>query len=756
MRCFALCSRSLPLLLLTSLLAILPIEPLNTCWVGSHELQIQHYTFPGLVRAAPDASYLFLNFQEMYRRFGGESHFRDLTNAEEWRERYCNVPRLEDIETILYKSTLGELEYLRTAVISKSIPLSQALSRNSFARYLEKNGCRETAVYLVYAKRCEPQVTVGENPWKPKKRNLELMNALIGEAVSLFPKIESHYIRLRYLFQMVRLAHYSGQYQRVLDLYDAFMPQIDHNPSIIEYWILGHKAGALRAMGEYASSTYLYSRIFAECAGKRESAYLSYRIRTDQEWRQSLLLAQNSKEQIALIAMRGFGKKARVAAEMKAIYAIDPKNYFLELLLEREIRNLEPLLERAMPKKQYSKKYIESLGDRAVILLQLVRFWGEEGKVKRPALWQMAQGYLEVLTGDYYSASRTFSRVRPKIKDRQLRDQLEAWALVFTITNWTKPTSKVELQADSIQNYHDQYLAHEGPFRDLLFGKMASMYEQDGQLAKAFLCRYTLKDLFGNPRLPVVEDMLQLGNKTSFNTWERDLTSISGIPSFQSEMVVLQAMNQFGTYELERALRTLNQINPAEWDLYGGKYDLLRHQLNDCVNCEVRDTSRRQYNKGEVIQELLDLEYEAKANPEKAAPNYFLMGLAYYNLTYFGPAWNVLDRFRSGASIKQRRPIAGNIYYHPEFAIGNREHMDCSQALYYFDRARQLSTSNELAARATFWAAKCEQNAYFANKWNGASRTYDYFTLLRDNYSDTEFYVRAIRECKYFSAFVAK
>lgn len=82
---------------------------------------------------------------------------------------------------------------------------------------------------------------------------------------------------------------------------------------------------------------------------------------------------------------------------------------------------------------------------------------------------------------------------------------------------------------------------------------------------------------------------------------------------------------------------------------------------------------------------------------------------------------------------------------------------DCSHAQFYFEKARILAEDPELAAKAAFMAAKCERNDYYVKSAaKEVPRTYFYFNILKENYSDTRFYAKAIRECKYFKAYASK
>ncbi|RMF24193.1 MAG: hypothetical protein D6765_12095, partial [Bacteroidetes bacterium] len=266
-------------------------------------------------------------------------------NLEEWYERFCAEAPLEHIRQVVYASTERDLMELRTAVRNEKFPLPKTLKGNRFAQHLKRHQCTETVDYLLFAKRCEPYVTLRE-PWLQTLPQREAMHALIAEGRRKFLQTRSQYLRLRYAYQLVRLAHYARDYEKALDLYDYLMPKIDPvisrmEDSILPYWILGHKAGALRALGRNVEASYLYALIFGRCPSKRESAFRSFLIRSDEEWAECLRLCESDTERSFLYALRAHQRDAHAVEEMREIYALDPASPFLEPLLAREIAKLE-------------------------------------------------------------------------------------------------------------------------------------------------------------------------------------------------------------------------------------------------------------------------------------------------------------------------------------------------------------------------------------------------------------------------------
>ncbi|MEO0626360.1 MAG: hypothetical protein AAFY91_05195, partial [Bacteroidota bacterium] len=264
------------------------------------------YSFvkPELLLADIDQLEGLPRFGEMYAtEYESPAEARQDRNLQEWYERYCEQVLKRDISELLYGDTYNALVELRRFVTnpeSRAQDLPRYLYRNSFARHLVRHHCVEVTEYLVYCKKVEPLVSGNRvSPGRATDRSRQ-MEQLLDEGYEAFYASRSHYVRLRYAYQIIRLAHYLKDYQRTVDLYEELIPETQADASILFYWIEAHRAGAMQKLGNYIGSAYLFSRVFDQCPSKRESSYLSFKVRTDEEWRQTLLLCQNEHERATL------------------------------------------------------------------------------------------------------------------------------------------------------------------------------------------------------------------------------------------------------------------------------------------------------------------------------------------------------------------------------------------------------------------------------------------------------------------------
>jgi len=697
-----------------------------------------------------------LGFDEVYKRFGRQDREQADENVREWRARYCDIPKEEDVREVIYAFTTSDFWEMNAAIAANSSTLDPFLRKNTFARYLVRHRCQETVEYLLFAKDCEPYVTKSGNAWAEQDNSLRKaeMDRLIEKGKTAFMQTQSDYIRLRYAFQIVRLAHYSGQYQRTLDLFDYLMPKIDHDPSAIEFWILGHKAGALAALGRKVEAAYLYVRVFLNCPGKRESAYRSFRINTDEEWAQCLLLCKDDRERATLFAMRAYVPNSKPLTDMESIYQLDPQSPYLEVLLAREIKKFEKQLlglefnVRKAENQRYHKIPEKGIRQELIALQRFTQKVAGENRNGNPCFWALGLGYLQLIAGDTYAAKINFSNAKETCSDPILLEQTEALETAASILGFFVPTPEVEEMAARIRNDNPSFNRYPS-FPNFLNDKMSWLYQKSNRPGKAFLVRAPLSDLYINPKPDLIEDLIRLAEEGTPNRFERELLRKTDNTRLRNDLINLKATYYFAQGKLDSALLTLKRMDRLSWDDYG-TFNPFVERFRECINCPVKDTSAL-LNRGELIEKILDLEYRAKADRINGPKYFYQLGLAYYNMSYFGYAWKTLDFFRSGISLKRNRPANDrDLVPDSRFALGNRENLDCRRALEYFELARNLTTDPEFAARASFMAARCEQNLYFAGF---APRSFQYFDYLKSNYANTRFHGFVIQECRYFKAY---
>jgi len=736
-----------------TLLLLLPVRVQSDCGPGGRP-PLHTYTFLQPILADPTApgSPYVLDFDVLYQEYGRQSHNQVVANVQEWQERFCGEASIEDIYQLVYKAPLYAVRELLNAVNNRRLPLPVGLRSNGFAAYLQRTGCTETVEYLIFAKTCEPFV-VEQDAWELQADNEDRMRALIDQGRQAFMETESYYIRLRYAYQLVRLAHYLRDYDLVVALYDYLMPKIDNDPSILEYWIMGHYAGALQALGRRVEASYLYALVFENSVGKRESALQSFSLSSEAEWKACLLYCQTDEERATLHALRAYGEGAKALEDMQAIYALDADSKHLDVLLIKEMKRLEqhllglPFNTRKRQNKQFYDVPRPGMGRYVIEFQDFVRRHNQGSPTYNRVLWTMAEGYLEAIAGDYYAAQQILAQAAELKMSEKMREQLAALQLVAQVAAYQTVSEEVETEIARIK-LDDATYGRFPDFQPFIADKLSQLYEEAGMVGKLYLQQNKLSDLKANPQLSVLDDLLAVANADRLNRLERDLLRKQDGTSMRDDLLAIRATHLMAQGEMVAALETFREIDESRWEHYG-KFNPFEAHLIDCVNCGNRD-SLRLYSKPAIIQQLRELEYQALAEPEQGAIYFYQIGLAYYNMSYFGYAWEVTDYFRSGSSIRNRQRSVGGVVPTWQYANGNRENFSTETAEAYFRKTIQLAHDKELAATAAFMAAKCVQAQHYVR---GEARSYPYFDLLRREFADTRLYQRAIEECRYFAAY---
>lgn len=238
------------------------------------------------------------------------------------------------------------------------------------------------------------------------------------------------------------------------------------------------------------------------------------------------------------------------------------------------------------------------------------------------------------------------------------------------------------------------------------------------------------------------------------------------------ERIRAQLLEIKGAYLLsigqpEAALLTLRDIKPTE-EVKLTKFSPFREKVGERVHRDAVFDSLL-LNRRQIAEKLIDFEFRAKAaeavGDSSAAWYYYLLGLGYYNMSYFGYAWHAADLYRSGYN--QLRLTQGPVFSLGKSPNGNRENTDVSLALRNFEKAFSLAQNPEIAARAAYMAARCQQKQWFCDpecRYKPGSKLIPvlpdqymtYYDVLIRKYANTTFYGAVVKECKWLEAYARR
>ena len=178
-------------------------------------------------------------------------------------------PIIDDLEEYIYKTDENDL-----LSFEKKTGVSDKWKNNSVLLYVDKDKLKRSIEYLLFAKQVEPHVAFS-NGWEEPKRDLTAMDLLLGTSIKNYDKTSIKFFNERYAYQSIRLAHYSKQYEKTLDLYNKYFKK-SNLKTLMSQWSFGHYAGAIKSLGNVAKSNVLFARLFDICPSRsRQSLILS-------------------------------------------------------------------------------------------------------------------------------------------------------------------------------------------------------------------------------------------------------------------------------------------------------------------------------------------------------------------------------------------------------------------------------------------------------------------------------------------------
>ena len=737
------------------------------------------YTFlhPEIINKNSAYAPFFLRWDDYYQRFYYNRDIQKQENIAEWIERFCNQGLPADVEKVVYKTDFNNLVGLRNCAEDrgKTRTLPYALGGNTFAEMIAFNGCTEVADYLMFARKCEPYVLAPSTTgWTQDDRDPEAMQSLIGEGQSRFLQTESHFLRLRYAYQIIRLAHYRRDWQQTLDLYNFLMPKIDRRKqSIIFYWTLAHVAGAMQELGKYPEAAYRFSLVFRHCASKRTQAYRSFLIRNDADWEKTLRLCQTDAERATLYILRAGGARTHLLDDLATIYRLDPAHPQLDLLLVSQVQELEKIFlrTRVTDRKRGEVSAAIQREKAAQHLLDLQKFVTQvlqDGETPNPKLWRSISGYLLVLAGDRYGAEKNFDRAEKMLDDdleydQELFRQVEVWRVLLKILALNPSLAYVDDEVFEIRRL--PVFQQQPNFEPFLQDWLSEGYAQSKSPGKAMLAAYSPNALGYNPRMEVLDDLLRAAASDNPEFLEQAMQIDTNPNRIRAFLLEIKGAALLAEGQPEAALAVMRTIAPIEQERMR-RFDLFKEFFGEKINRIIVRQDSLQGTRLDIARKLLDFQFRAKAaeavDAAEAAWYNYLLGLGYYNMSYFGHEWEVADYFRSGYN--WQRLAQGPVFPLRGSPDGNRENTDVSLALSYFEKALNLAQTPEMAARAAFMAARCQQKQYFVSKecrYRPGSKLIptlpeEYMThyrTLNSRYANTEFYGKIVKECKWLAEY---
>lgn len=779
-----------------------------------------HVTFfNNHVAGDPDYKpFYYIAYQSLYDY---EEPYSEVTqNVEEWK-KYLKTDNVAD--SLVAKAIYRNSEEAFRALKNKSEnEWPDSLKNSPFAVALAKKKNNAALDYLYFAKRCEPYINVEYNEWEPKQPDSQSMNELIKEGEAAVAKIKKDdFLQLRYGFQLARLAHYSGNYEECLRLFDTYVAPYK-SESTVYYWALALKAGALRKTGKPAESAYLFSKVFSDCKNKRIISYqnvLYLSVYDKYNQNDVLTFCKNNSEKANFLGVESLGYQSHQLEQLEKMYKLDPRVPTLDVLLIREISKLEssfmsPKFALANPQDSIrlttygivESESLKSEGKYADSLYTFCNKVATDNKVKEPALWSVSAAYLKFMKRDLAGAKASLKQAGGMKMSDKVRDQLEVLRLLITINEqqtvdaafeakiypslkWLEGKRQAELTGK--KDNWDSDLPFTKIYKYLMVNILQPKYLNQKDRVSAALCvlqsemvsteaiekakkdnslRWTIWSsidfLRNTMNSSEIEKLIQVKTNPAKTEYQQLMTNTLGAVG-NDFLYELLGTSYIREYNFQKAVIAFKKLPAKYFDQEPYTTYLAANSFVDLITDTHAPTNRdtKKFTKLTFAQTMIAFDKKAKEDPKNAAFCYYQMANGFYNMSYNGNSWLLVNYYWSTTdrefNSKTDLPYLKDYYFN-------------YTAEQYYLKAQKLTTDNNLKAKCAFMAAKClnsrvkypnvpydvenwsEQNDIAARKYYMMLINNKYFAELKKNYSTTPFYVTAVNECSYLRDFVSR
>ena len=725
--------------------------------------------------------------------------------SKEWAD-YCGLTVTEkDAKKFVTEFAWKDMNNLYLN-LEKNQPLKipDSVQKNSMTDYFMKNKNLEALGYIMYAKKAEPFVVGSADNWEAPVRDTAKMNKLIKNGFQLLNVARQNFIQLRYIYQVLRLAHYSNRYKDVIEWYDKYAAQ-QQNISVIKTLCLALKAGALYRTGQNKEAAYLFSKAFGETTAKRLSNFVSFywSVKRDENKNGYLSLCKNDKEKATMLAMFAMNSNTSAMGTIKEIYKLNPANDALEVLAVREINKLEekyltPLLQKEKGGKALYYSWNEAVTDSAVTenskqataLMNFLHDAAVKGIVKNSGLFETGAAYTAYMIKDYSLAKNYLAAAEKMGLTQKVKDQWALTSLLVTINEKEKIDAAFEEQILPSIQWLEEKAKTEKPiaagysevqqwktfYRNLMSEILAARYHQQGDLHKETLAigaaDYIMKgsnDYFGysngidflrnNLVSKDVEKLYTLMDSKQPNKFESYLINHNSVK--KADVVDFAGTAFLRDYDYANAITWFKKsADKKTLTINTNPFADLLYDQEEALPSEAKFTT----TKLAFADEMLRLQKLAETDKANAAKHLYKMANGFYNMTYYGHAWKLVQYYRSGS----------DGYYIPDGATAfQKEYYGCYKAHAYFEKAMNAGADKNFKARCLFMMAKCSQKLLHKPQYDEYASNYDkmdaaeqkyfqdfklnkYFPQLVKEYGNTSFYKEAFTSCSYLRDFVKR
>lgn len=734
-------------------------------------------------------------------------------NNQEWKRQLNTKATLQDINDFVYHYPYENLKSLYYHIErNKKLVVPDSMKQNGLTKYFMQKKDFETLGYLMYAKQCEQEDNKRKSIDKWQYESYKNRKAdegtfkLIKSGTQLFKAAKSDWIKKRYAFQFVRLAHYYKEFKKADALYKEYVLPLAESNSLADYWLWGLRGGMLRRLNKKEEAAVWFARTVVRSPDKYIQAYNDFtHIGISAE--RILPYCNSYLDSADVLFVSSLGKKGARIDYLEELYELQPNSYMLPLLMSRELAKLE---QGFLPKKilsdnfsdwsarSYKSNKVNSAEQGLEQLTTLTERILKENNKQDKAFVSNYLAYLYLAKGrpDVAQTIIETNGIARKNNNNGIQAGLLDWVARFKsnssieeseLFSFLERLEKVSTKNQSVQSAKYHFLKY---FVAPYFEKTNQPMRKAYALLKANVEEGYWSD-YGqdNVRESLVSARDELSHYLayllSFDNLERILSTEKNKRT--TDRFIEYASNNvkggFGVQSLYNIImrKHIRNQNWQEAQRYYAMGKPEARKYDDPLVFRTREECRVSYynDKYEVTriyttEEVLKMAESLKGKiKKKKSTDLFKYGLLLYNLSYYGVLENlsVYDHRNYGVPAYtglRDSTTYESVYYPIPRNQGMRlvaeldNYFNLTEAAAYFQKALKKSKSEEERAQCAFMLALCWQKTGDAKiklsktDYVSTSLANPYFKLLKNEFGGTQTYQSAYGTCAYLRMFAGK
>ena len=686
-------------------------------------------------------------------------------NIEEW-QKYLGLS-YEDTKYLVFESSRDDLQNLTKGKAAADRKLAFATSD-----FVKKH--KQALLYLAYVKSLEPYMRIIPDPdlevynwwWEEKYEHNagELDYNKVKNVLTTSWKAESDKeLKLRYGYQLVRLAHYTRRYKEAVQLFDQYVQPLNMNTEMY-YYALSQKAGALRGMGETEKANREFIHVFTNSTDLKTVAYssMTFGEENDINFADFVAGAADDNERIDIYFMMGYSDFNNPVNEIEKIVAINPDAIQAKVLMVRAVNMIErSLLSSGLSWKPEDNKsrypyWSNSDSEPKAFFTQALRLSdGQRRKSSDTNFWNLISSYMHFLSQDYPQAGSLLANV--KSNDELYMTMVNNLTAYIDICR--KPTLDADAERDIYAKYSDviqngSTYCFNDSYRSFVDLVLANRYAMQGETAKSYLVLNHITELESEPDEKVLDDIQSFLNKKKKTPLEEFLVgkATMGVSNTNNYIAYFKGVLRLTEgnfkeakkqFEKQTRLRVSKRIFGNNIIVYysGDEKDVMR---DDYISefPFIHDNMTEL----EVADALLQLEKIGNKKGDEAAKANYLIGNFFYNVSVTGYYRHYL-RFDND-----------NSYCYSKYGVyGDTPYKNTARlSATYLDKAEQTAVDRELKAHIVFAGAKVAQQQLegeAGSSWDYQRVVPDFQFDIFDQYKGTSYWNAVNTNCVYYSLY---